>query len=364
MNAVVYCVLAASVLIPGLSARAAQGADEAASRRMEDCLDLAAHVPIDEAVGMTCPAGARRAEGATSGIPEVTRESAALVLRRLSVADEAGMCAREQVAPESAVSALCALLSHEQYHLANAPQRRIDTDSRVPTYQPVRLSIHGIDRYVRHVLQAASAEGFSRLAAAINVVLRNDLRDNERGRRELTALQRQADYLSSAFEDKSATAGFKAVSDGYPSPGSATDNEAQALAVMASCGQLPQVARVAAEAEPALSASSIRSRTGSFTSTVGNLSLAHKTLVGSWASDAANEYRARAREAMARAGLDSGDGIAAQRTEQYVSQVMYEVTWRAGHCALACAGRALHKNGVEIPIPIQADLLVPIHITQ
>lgn len=332
-----------------------QRPDQAASKRFEYCLGLAARLPIQLAVDASCPVR-REVTIPRESLPDLTDKSIGLVLRSLGVVSSADLCLESREREEPAADALCVLLSDEHRSWTRSQQRVRSGSDDAWSYPSVRLSVLGVARYLRHIVKAAESDGFARLAQAVDTTLRTPGVHDDAGRAQLVALRQQADFLSRSFLHRDGQVLWRSITDRTYSADPIESIE-RTLQLMGEAARLtsPEVGATASfVVQPTDVVQSESSETISL----------YSSLVNDWAEDAARQYRTDVRQAILASGLtDRVDPFSAQVAESYAGKIMYDATLRAGHCAIACVGAVDGNAAVAIPMQIQSDLFLSLEIS-
>lgn len=298
----------------------------------------------------------RSAHSALPGLVEpVPADMLALIARELGATlteeepVEAACAAGVSTSP--GLSALCAISSREQGNF-ELLTLRIPNDG-FASYPQIHISVSGVERFLAHIDAARSRGGFQLLvdatgraqdrlnAAAAGV-------SDTRSLRWLDRVRSQAHYLSGRLEVRPVLARYEPGEDGDES--SEPDQPPGVLNTFA--GMALQLSRTA---PPKPKGQRTLLRTAS--------SLARdvdpwQLLTDAWSRNAADEYRARVRSILDRAGL--GESAAAREAvAEYTAAAMGEVTSRAAHCALICMDTAGLKDSIPVPMPIETDVSIP-----
>lgn len=320
------------------AATAAEVDERSASERFEQCLSLATVLPVQHAAELICH---RRATASVLDAPlTIQLEHFATIAERLGQPDSPALC-RDDLETEAGLAALCALASREHAMLISL-RRNAAAGQTFAQYSPVTLSTRRVARYVHNVATAQRQRGFAQLADAIRATLeRNET--NAVADQQLRQVLRQAQYLASVL---------------HPSAG-----EWQAARATASSSLAEYASALLALMRRA--GSSVGTTGGRLASAAALSPASNQTpledelaLSTLWATHAADELRQRIRELLV-AGKIAHDSTEAMLTEIYAGQMIFEATYRAGVCAIACT---LAAQGARDALVVQGDLSIPITI--
>jgi hypothetical protein len=331
--------------------------DEEASQRFEYCLGLAARLPIQQAVGASCPVR-REIRVPTESLPELTDESIGFVLRSLGIAGPADLCLESRERQDPAAAALCVLLSHEHQMWTRSQQRIRRYSDDTWSYPSVRLSVLGVGRYLRYTVKAAESAGFARLAQAVDATLRMPNVHDAARRAQLVALRQQADFLSRSLSDRDGAVLWRSIADRAYKTDRANPVE-RTWELMSEAAWLPSPG--ASPNAPFVDQTNAVVELPEDSETTA----LYSSLVEGWADDAARQYRTDFRQAVLASGIsDRVDPFSVQVAESYAGKIMYDATARAGHCAIACVGKADGNAAVAVPMEIQSDLFLTMEISE
>ena len=320
--------------------------DATASRRFENCLSMTAEVPVSDAVTMACPLHSSKARTpAAFEVPAISTAAATRVLATLNLEYHDRICAEQAPASEGALAAICALLGDEQRTLRTVQYRQREFGNAHAVFAPIRVSAAGVDRYVRHTLSAAATGGFRELAEAAGKTLASTQAGEEGSLRdELLLLQEQSAFLAHRLEHAGkAEARWRTVAAHEPDRADVVATAIQAM-------------REASSPRATIEPTSSSPDRIAYSQPAGRA-----VLVNAMAQEAAAEYQQRIREAIVR--LDGGtDSVRADVTGLYVAEIMRELTFRAGYCAIACSGGNTDGPAIRVPLPLSSDLSLAIEL--
>jgi len=266
----------------------------------------------------------------------------------------AGWCSHDNGHWSGGIHALCALGSLEQRNFDLLTTRR--SEDGIATYPQLRVSIAGVATYLRHISEARLQGGFSRLSAAAARAADKASADIDAGYRAwFASVQAQAAFVGERLEQRvmSVAIGCPGRSvDGGCEAGNASRREgASSFDVLATFAEL---------GAPALRSDLSLQPPNHFRVSFPAESNPppRELLVAVWAAQAADDHRRRVHHLIASAQL-TDDRELIDAASEYAAAAMSQVTERAAQCALLCMETAGLGDNIPVPMPIAADLAIP-----
>jgi hypothetical protein len=311
----------------------------------------------------TCPMR-RSAQAARSippaGIPNGVFQTLARELDAGAAASYDGIetpaawCAHDNGQRSGGIHALCALGSFEQRNFDMLTIRK--SEDGIATYPQLRVSIAGVTNYLRHISEARLQGGFTSLSAAAARASDKASADVDAGYRAwFTSVQAQAAFVGERLEQR-----MISVANGCPRPTVGGGCEAGNPDTRGGISSFDVLATFAELGAPALRTDLSLQPQNRFRVSFPpeDNTPARELLVAVWAAQAADDHRRRVHDLIASAQLTS-DRELIEAASEYAAAAMSQVTERAAQCALLCMDEAGLGDNIPVPMPIAADLTIP-----